>query len=382
MQEEHPSTLHAPAARLSPPALDRQTDEFQQATLLHTIADAIPTILVILNKQRQIVYTNKRLLELSGTGAWEHIKGKRPGEVLDCIHASESPGGCGTTEFCQTCGAVNAILDSQQGIQSVQECRIRNKAEEALELRVWATPYEHNSELFTIFAALDVSNEKRRQMLERIFFHDVLNVAGNISGLSQLLQVEEDPQETTAMTRMLHHTSKLLIEEIQMQRQLSESERGDLEVSFAETSAMALLRNVAETYAEHEAVADRFVVIAETSEDCLLRTDPVILRRVLGNMVKNALEATSPGGTVVLTCSTQADTVEFSIHNESHMTREVQLQLFQRSFSTKGTGRGLGTYSMKLLGEKYLGGTVEFKSSKEDGTTFYLRLPQSHEALL
>jgi sensor histidine kinase regulating citrate/malate metabolism len=53
------------------------------------------------------------------------------------------------------------------------------------------------------------------------------------------------------------------------------------------------------------------------------------------------------------------------------------MQLFQRSFSTKAaTGRGVGTYSMRLLGEQYLGGRVEFTSREPDGTTFTLILPK------
>ena len=63
------------------------------------------------------------------------------------------------------------------------------------------------------------------------------------------------------------------------------------------------------------------------------------------------------------------------------MPDEVQLQLFQRSFSTKGqTGRGIGTYSMKLLGERYLGGRVEFISRHPEGTTFTLSLPKSRRS--
>jgi len=49
--------------------------------------------------------------------------------------------------------------------------------------------------------------------------------------------------------------------------------------------------------------------------------------------------------------------------------------LFQRSFSSKGSGRGLGTYSMKLFGEKYLDGEVSFESDRIKGTTFTISLP-------
>jgi len=57
------------------------------------------------------------------------------------------------------------------------------------------------------------------------------------------------------------------------------------------------------------------------------------------------------------------------------MPRNVQLQVFNRSFSTKGQGRGIGTYSIRLLVTRYLRGTVDFTSSKEQGTTFRARLP-------
>jgi signal transduction histidine kinase len=57
------------------------------------------------------------------------------------------------------------------------------------------------------------------------------------------------------------------------------------------------------------------------------------------------------------------------------MERQVQLQIFHRYFSTRGEGRGLGTWGMKLLAEEYLGGRVSFSTSPESGTTFSLTLP-------
>jgi signal transduction histidine kinase len=62
------------------------------------------------------------------------------------------------------------------------------------------------------------------------------------------------------------------------------------------------------------------------------------------------------------------------------MTREVQLGVFQRSFSTEGSGRGLGTCSMKLIGERYLDGNVWFESSEEKGTVFYAEFPLEVQA--
>ncbi len=51
-------------------------------------------------------------------------------------------------------------------------------------------------------------------------------------------------------------------------------------------------------------------------------------------------------------------------------------RIFQRNFSTKEQiGRGIGAYSMKLFGEKILGGKVGFTTSMEKGTIFKLSHP-------
>ena len=53
------------------------------------------------------------------------------------------------------------------------------------------------------------------------------------------------------------------------------------------------------------------------------------------------------------------------------------MQLFQRAFSTKGADRGVGTYGMRLLSERYLGGAVGFRSDLENGTEFRVSLPET-----
>ena len=94
----------------------------------------------------------------------------------------------------------------------------------------------------------------------------------------------------------------------------------------------------------------------------------------MGNMLKNALEATPNGGTVTLGCRILENNIQFSVHNPGFIPRDVQLQIFQRSFSTKAPNRGTGTYSMKLL-SSFLSGTVVFSTSEEKGTVFMASYP-------
>jgi signal transduction histidine kinase len=107
-----------------------------------------------------------------------------------------------------------------------------------------------------------------------------------------------------------------------------------------------------------------------------LETDRALLGRVLVNMARNALEATPPGGTVRLRSEEEPESgaLRFSVENPGAMPAAVQARVFQRSFSTKGRGRGLGTYGMKLIGERYLCGAVWFDSGPET-TTFSIRVP-------
>ena len=93
----------------------------------------------------------------------------------------------------------------------------------------------------------------------------------------------------------------------------------------------------------------------------------------------NAVEADGPDGKVVLAYRSVGKRPEFSVRNSRLMTEEESASVFHPGWSTKGRGRGWGTYAMKQLGENVLGGEVFFTTSEEDGTVFVLRLPESPE---
>ena len=368
-----PSTKFAPFERKPLQDIVRQSDALSQAPLLTRTLDAMPTLCMILNRERQIVFANRAFLRLLGLEDLSSVCGLRPGEAIDCLHAFERHEGCGTTEFCRTCGAVKAILASQQGTEDVQECRIIRRGDsDALDLRVWATPITVGSESYTMFTAADISDEKRRAVLERIFFHDIVNTAGAILGCSELLG-DDSRKDFDKFLKTMQLLSVRLIQELDAQRQLIAAESGELSVNPSSIETLALLEEVVGQYNGN--ARGRFIRISPASKNISLNSDRVLLRRVIDNLLKNALEAARDGETITIG-SGQADSgVEFWVHNPGTMERDVQLQMFQRSFSTKGAGRGLGTYSVRLLTQRYLKGTVSFTSSLEEGTTFRVTYP-------
>ncbi len=368
-------TEFAPAERASQEEVAGHFEQLLVTPLVRDLLRAIPNIVLVLNYQRQIVLANDRLLEHLQLRDFEQVLGQRPGELLNCIHAFETPGGCGTTRFCRYCGAVRAILRAQQGKVDVEECRIIQDNGKALDLRVWTTPIDFNGETLVIFAVMDIEDEKRRAILERTFFHDILNTAGLIRGSAELLPVVTEPERVAQLQSILSSAVQELIEEIRIQRELNAAEQGDLPVNFEPVTAYALLCNLARSYATHSIARQKHIQVTPPVKEIVFYSDPRLLTRVLGNLIKNALEASQPDEVVTLHCAPVGDAVQFTVHNSAVMTAAVQAQMFQRSFSTKGAGRGIGTYSVKLLTEHYLHGKVDFQSQEGMGTTFSVTYP-------
>ena len=371
------TTFFAPAERAPSDDVERQYRYFASLTHLVEFLDATPIVFVVLNTQRQVVYANRALMDALGLEDRAAINGRRPGELLGCVHAVTDGAGCGTTEFCRTCGAVKTILSSLKGRKSVEECRITQKNGAALDLRVSGSPMVVDGERYSLFTVEDISHEKRRVVLERLFFHDVLNLAGVVMGATYLLNDEPVANAHIEELRsMLTNSIELMIDSIKTQRDLSAAESGDLAVRMMPVSSLRALLGFVRDAVVTPVARDRFVVTDPASADVTFETDLLLLERVIGNLLKNALEASDPGDTVTVSCAADGDFVSFSVHNRAVMPLEVQLQLFQRSFSTKGQGRGLGTYSVRLLTERYLGGKVSFESSAQSGgTTFVVTYP-------
>jgi nitrogen-specific signal transduction histidine kinase len=371
-------TFHASPERAGKQELDSQFKNLASISYLAELVNALPYVVTILNSDRQIVFSNQVLLDSLKVDDFREFLGKRPGEALNCIHSLENDGGCGTSESCRFCGAVNTITASmRENRKVVNECRITSEnegVEEYHDFEVTATPFAWEGEKYTIFALADISGVKRKRMLERIFFHDIMNTAGNLRGLTELIvEMDESPRKKE-LTELIVNISNELVEEIQEQRQLSEAESGELQLVKTMVNTKEILENIVAQFDSHRKKTIG-VVIAPDSEDLSFMADKSLLPRILKNMLKNALEASLDEDKISIKANSVDSVIRFTVHNPNVIPRDVQLQIFKRSFSTKGADRGLGTYSMKLLGERYLKGKVHFKSEEGLGTEFYFDLP-------
>ncbi len=373
MKTKEKKTHYASETRINIDAVKDSFNLIREAPFVEKILDSMSNPVMVLNKYRQIVFFNKSFSDFLGINGKNLINGMRPGEAMDCIHSFRNPSGCGTTDFCKTCGAVNSILSAIDGIQETQECRITLQNGNALDLLVKSTPFQVEEENFILFAIQDISSEKRRRILERIFFHDIMNTVGCLYTSSKMLlndrhSIPESRWET--LFKIISESSELLVEEIEGQKALSDAENNEIKLLSANINSLDLLNKLISLIKLNKVCKGKNLRISPHSESVYFYTDPVLLKRVLLNMIKNAIEAIDKNELVTVGCRSEGNDVRFFVHNPGYIDRETQLQIFHRSFSTKGKGRGLGTYSMKLLSERYLQGRVEFVSFPESGTTF------------
>jgi signal transduction histidine kinase len=109
-----------------------------------------------------------------------------------------------------------------------------------------------------------------------------------------------------------------------------------------------------------------------------LECDASALNQVFLNLLKNASEALAGRGGTVRTCARQeGDAIIVSVGDDGPgMPAEVQQQIFEPFFSTKGAGQGAGlglSISRRVAAEH--GGSLEVHSASGAGTTFTLTLP-------
>jgi signal transduction histidine kinase len=332
---------------------------------------------VVLNAQRQVVWANRAFLQLADAGPLEDLCGQRTGELFHCLSARPS---CGEGPGCPFCGAAQAITETlRTGRPAERECSI-TAAETgrgpALDFLVRTQPFQIDEKPFTLVGFTDIADQKRRRSLERLFFHDILNTTSGFRVYLDILGRETLEENSRRLVGRLAAICSTLEEEIKGQRVMLSAESGTLQVQHNLVESTSLAEQLVSQWEGLEVARGRKIALAPFLESVTFVADDSLVKRILSNMAKNALEASPEGAVVTLGINAEkGERVRFSVHNPTVMEPAVQGQVFRRYFSTKGKDRGLGTWGMRLLAEDYLGGSVTFTSAVPRGTTFVLMLP-------
>ncbi len=364
-------TFFAPAAKAGTKEIAEEIGLVSSNPVVSGLLDTVSGLLAVLDEHRQIVALNDAFLETLKIDDPKSVLGLRPGEAVKCVHAHDEPAGCGTTKYCSTCGAAIAIVSSLSRNEAMERIcalsALSNGSHRDLALLVKSHPISIDEKRFLLLFLQDITRQQHRAALERTFFHDVNNLLTMVVGGSELL-AQRDPSD---LTKSLHRTALKLMNEVDIQRCLSQDDTFEYQAVKQEVTTHQVLTDIQSFFANHPASNKRTLHVAQSPPSVSISTDISLLSRILYNMVINAMEATEASGDVRFWIEEEKGFVSFCVWNARGIPPDVRLRVFQRNFSTKEqSGRGIGTFSMKLFGEKMLGGKISFTTSNESGTTF------------
>ncbi|RYD83377.1 MAG: HAMP domain-containing histidine kinase, partial [Verrucomicrobiaceae bacterium] len=159
---------------------------------------------------------------------------------------------------------------------------------------------------------------------------------------------------------------------------ISEAETGIIHLKTESVRISTIVANVLDLY---EDVADEngITLAMEMPESLEAQGDPLMLRRVLANLVDNAIKYTAPGGSVTVTTVQEADNVVVAVRDTGRGIAQEELpriwdRLYRSDKSRSARGLGLGLSFVKAIVEAH-DGTVEVRSRLGVGSTFLICLP-------
>lgn len=163
-----------------------------------------------------------------------------------------------------------------------------------------------------------------------------------------------------------------------------------LELASAEGATVVVPRRPCQLDEHVVACVNELAILAEQKNQqikldtvpCVVRTDPVIFRQALQNLVENAIKFSPPGATIRIAVRDAAGACGTTVTDEGPgITAEHRVQLGTRFFRPDtGRGRGKGGFGLGLaLTKAYmrvLGGSLEYQPAEPRGSRFTLTLPK------
>ena len=114
-------------------------------------------------------------------------------------------------------------------------------------------------------------------------------------------------------------------------------------------------------------------------KEVIVKGDLDHLLRIFNNLLKNAVEAIPDyvEGRIEITLEERRGTVHIAVgDNGKGIPETLRERIFHPNFTTKSSGTGLGLAFVKQAVENMMG-SVSFKTTDNEGTSFYIDLPVS-----
>ena len=247
---------------------------------------------------------------------------------------------------------------------------------------------KYKAELLRAAKKAEAANEAKTEFLQRMS-HDIRTPINGICGMINVADHYADNMEKQTECRAkIKKASHLLLELINEVLDMSKLESDEVVLEDIPFNLNSIFEEILGVI-EHMAAEQNIRIIWEEKEvtHWNLIGSPVHVKRILMNILSNAVKYNKENGYVYISCreipskQTAMPTLEFVCRDTGiGMTEAFQKRIFEpfaqehAGSRTKFAGTGLGMPITKKLVEK-MGGTISFESKEGTGTTFVIRIP-------
>lgn len=223
----------------------------------------------------------------------------------------------------------------------------------------------------------NVRKQERQAMFGRIaagLVHDLSHPIQNIGNSCKLIQkMYEDAEYRETFRRTVER-------ELVIVKRVLDDLRNIARPIPLERFAVDLNRTVADAFEameQHAETAGLTLRLELNAETLFIEGDVFALGRVYRNLILNAIQATAPGGLVVVATEATPERAQIRIYDTGCGIPPERIgQIFEDFVTTKRRGLGLGLAISKKIVEQ-LGGTISVASEVGKGTTFVLDFPRT-----
>ena len=247
---------------------------------------------------------------------------------------------------------------------------------------------KYKAELLRAAKKAEAANEAKTEFLQRMS-HDIRTPINGICGMINVADhYADNMKKQTECRAKIKKTSHLLLELINEVLDMSKLESDEVVLEDIPFNLNSIFEEILGVI-EHMAAEQNIRIIWEEKEvtHWNLIGSPVHVKRILMNILSNAVKYNKENGYVYIGCreipskQTAMTTLEFVCRDTGiGMTEAFQKRIFEpfaqehAGSRTKFAGTGLGMPITKKLVEK-MGGTISFESKEGTGTTFVIRIP-------
>ncbi|ASF47055.1 sensor histidine kinase [Methylovulum psychrotolerans] len=210
--------------------------------------------------------------------------------------------------------------------------------------------------------------------------HEIKNPLTPIQLSAERLQHKLADKLSESDATILKRSTTTIVQQVEAMKEMVDDFSEYAKPSKKQTVAIDLPRLVQEVLALYVLKSGvKFKANYEAAEGLFIEGDPISIRQVLHNLIKNALEAIETQGLIEINLhrvqKNSADFIEIALYDDGPGIKEEQIEkIFEPYVTTKAKGTGLGLAIVKKIIEEH-GGAIWIDTRRKVGAGFIIQLP-------